>query len=127
MSNFLGPLIDTTRVCSRRVSDDPHRTCDCPAIRHIEWPGDSVAPGGAEGWACPEHWEEVQRKGWPMVDSHAVGGVCGMPGTLWSYDEHRCIEDPAGLMVAEPLRTVAVTPDRVLAAVSPSTPPKEES
>lgn len=45
---------------------------------------------------CPDH-EAIARAAGDVVDEHGFGGFCGMPGTLWSFDEHRCIIDDSGV------------------------------
>lgn len=44
---------------------------------------------------CLEHFQIAKAVG-IVVDRHKHQGVCGLPGTLWSFDLLRCVIDDSG-------------------------------
>lgn len=85
------PLSDNhslERRCSRALTwpqkpGDP--TCQEEAFLHVLWTTDMDA-----GFVCVRHSKELTEKNWIPVQAHEMGDDCGMPGSLWSFDENRC-------------------------------------
>ena len=71
--------------CGHSPGDTPATDCPTDATWHIMWNTD-----GEVGLACDPHMAEARRR-FVFVDSHRVGPDCSMPGTLWDFDNQRCV------------------------------------
>ncbi|MFI7249803.1 hypothetical protein [Micromonospora chalcea] len=90
----VGPASSEHRaVCG--YSDTPAAPlCEAPASRHVL--ADSPQYGLVSLAACPDHLE-IARLAGRFLDEHQHTGVCGLPGTRWSFDEDACVIDDSGV------------------------------
>lgn len=93
-------------LCAFAISlRDPRPRCTKPAAQHIALlAADLVAVHCIA--ACDEH-EPIARKaaGDRFVQEHAYEALCAWPGTLWDFDDNRCVLDDSG--VQRPARELA--------------------
>lgn len=95
----LGRIVDSRhRKCGHSPGDNPGTDCPADATWHIMWNTDSEV-----GLACDPHMEVARR--YVFLDSHRIGPDCDMPGTLWDFDEKRCVypDEPAAETAAAEL------------------------
>ena len=80
--------IEKGRARCAFMGDTPGRfQCENSATTHLWLEHDTL--GDVDTFACAEH-VAIARQAQPVLDEHEFGGVCGMPGTLWDFDEHCC-------------------------------------
>ncbi len=95
------------RHCGRTVNDvlGPGQVlCAKAASHHVITEEETLGGRVESSWACRVHVGEWAK--WKPMGLHPVGSDCGMPGSQWYPDADECRCD--GLVVAEPLRVVAV-------------------
>lgn len=86
----IGRLIDASQQrCGFSPGDTDETTCNAPATWHICWGADME-----NGLACDDHMTYAQR--YAYLDRHKVGPDCSMPGSMWDFDEQRCIVTGTG-------------------------------
>ncbi|WP_309029080.1 hypothetical protein [Streptomyces alfalfae] len=82
----LGREMDTSgQTCTHSPGDEPSNDCGKKAAWHIAWNA-----ALENGLACDPHMAEARAR-FVFVDSHRVGPECAMPGTLWDFNNMRCI------------------------------------
>lgn len=109
-----GPLIgpedsEYRAICGYSLKPGAPR-CQSPAqvhllVRHPEGYDTALA-------TCLDHFE-IAKAAAPVVDRHAYRGVCGLPGSVWSFELLRCVIDDsgrepvAGARAASPVKELA--------------------
>ena len=81
-------------VCGYMGSTPGQWACGNKATWHLWVVNDAIDDGSA--LACDEH-VAVARVAAVLVDEHAFGGCCGLPGTIWDFDNHCCFVDFCGV------------------------------
>ena len=82
----LGRFVDIRgQKCGYSPGNTPSSDCPAEATWHIIWNLDLET-----GMACGPHMDLVRAR-YMFVDSHAIEPDCGMPGTLWDFDNKRCV------------------------------------
>jgi hypothetical protein len=98
-----------SRRCSRIVSHvqakwmrpgeegaDAYIECGEEAVLHALFGQEAESGAELRGYACHDHVEAIARTmgGEQIVDVHALGDDCGMPGAVWVEGEpSRCVSD----------------------------------
>lgn len=90
----VGPASDEYRaVCG--YSDTPAAPlCEAPARWHVLATSEQYGPVTLA--ACVDH-VEIARLAGQFVDEHEFTGVCGLPGTRWSFEDDACVIDDSGV------------------------------
>lgn len=78
------PLFDEApqRLCTRWLGD---RNCGVLPVMHVLWDAESME----NGMVCEEHVKELGSR-WAFAQAHELGPDCGMPNSLWFFDENVC-------------------------------------
>lgn len=77
--------------------------CDKPATTHL-WMSTPQLGDDLSVTACNDHLAAARAFG-TVIDEHAFGDMCGMPGTIWDFEGRRCYLDDSGV---EPPARVAL-------------------
>jgi len=89
----LGPEDTEPRAICGYADDEQAPRCQAPAEIHL-W---VLMPDGYETMlaACLRHYPIARLVG-TVIDRHRHWGVCGLPGTVWSFDLQQCVLDDSG-------------------------------
>lgn len=95
-----GPIEDYIARCTYGIPEgDPNR-CTNRATRHLALLAADLVELHSIA-ACDEHVGIARRLcGERFVQEHAYEGLCGLPGTLWSFDLNECVLDDSGRSAA---------------------------
>jgi hypothetical protein len=74
-----------------------HFQCENRATTHL-WVVHRTL-GDNSAFACDEHTGDARQSG-HVLDEHPFGGCCGLPGTIWDFDNHLCFIDDSGVEAA---------------------------
>jgi hypothetical protein len=93
-----GPMADYEPRCGFAMGpQDPRPRCTKPATQHIALLAEDLVAVHCAA-ACDEH-EPIARRaaGERFLQEHAYEALCAWPGTLWDFDENRCVLDDSGV------------------------------
>jgi hypothetical protein len=105
MASYVGPELDDEHraICMYTGSRPGELECLQSAVVHI-----IGTDGQFEGYiglqACQRHADMARAAPGSFVMEHPFDGECGLPGTIWNFDENRCVLDDSGV---EPTARVA--------------------